>query len=342
MILIEDIELIRKSSENHIEIGVANNKYIFSNFTARDSCFDNLTLLWKQFNTKSYFTSDTIDRVPEKKEDEEIEFERYDSLLRIQDCDHDHSKRSILVNHKFPVSLSRLFNLIYGPDKFMDNFMAKKEFTNIQKHSWQINNDSTAQITFENAIRGYSRELQFEMNAGMIGSKTKILIVDKTKDFICTKAVTKNSRVPFSHLYCIIIYTCMKSVSENECEIEISFEVKFYPGVFLLIKKPIELGVKARFEEYYNELVVSLKEFLQTETIFTSTQTLLSSEVDISKNSCNKADSDVKKEYGIDSMLIIVVIALMVVQILALAFFNSKIGELKYEILGLKKQMSLL
>jgi hypothetical protein len=268
---------------NAIEIGSGGTSFHFASFLRRDAAFEQMMTLWKQSNVESYFcTTHRFERIDEMKIEPVTGNEEQEAIAvrsaspepkEPTECQHDHSKNTLLCDDSFPVNMETLWGLLFGdehskvvmsasqldlsnPIPFMDWFMiSRRGVFNLVKTPWAI--DEIEQGKLVDLIPGSSRTISFDMNVGIqtASSNSIYTLVAKTDDSICVKATTTNTGVPFANHFETVVYTCIKKKSEKECQLVMSFFLRFQSGGFSFMRGPLEQAIRNRVPEYYQDLI---------------------------------------------------------------------------------------
>jgi hypothetical protein len=379
VIYFEDIEIIKRRVSvgfipNAIEIGSAGTSFHFASFLRRDAAFEQMMTLWKHSNVESYFcTTHRFERIDEMKIEPVLVNEEDSVVVRsvspepkeLAECDHDHFKNTLLCDEAFPVKMETLWGLLFGdesskvvmsasqldlsnPIPFMDWFMiSRRGVFNLSKTPWTTNHPEHQET--EEVVPGSSRTISFDMNVGIqtASSHSTYTLVARTADSICVKATTTNTGVPFANHFETVVYTCIKRKSEKECQLVMSFFIRFQSGGFSFMRGPLEQAIRNRVPEYYQDLVQVLHdnfaEVTESEDLPQEEATLdvISNppvNLDCQKEAKGSAEN-LERVFEVVNHRNVVAVSVLVFYTLILLHLHYQTRNLHYQVLELKEQL---
>lgn len=166
-------------------------------------------------------------------------------------CDVQHEGR-LVMKGKLGKKVDHVYYLIFSPtSQFLREFHERRKTTNLNLGTWQVNTNGDLQRTVRMTVAivanigpksAHVTERQIQRRASIPGSGYAIDII------------SENEGIPYSDVFNISIHYCLRSIGENETEIQVFAHVNFLKSTWAVVKTFIAKNSYDGLEEFFHDL----------------------------------------------------------------------------------------
>lgn len=171
-------------------------------------------------------------------------------------CDVRHEGR-LVMKGKLGKKVDHVYYLIFSPtSQFLREFHERRKTTNLNLGTWQVNTNGDLQRTLRMTVAIVANigpksaqvtERQIQRKASIPGSGYAIDII------------SQNEGIPYSDVFNISIHYCLRSIGENETEIQVFANVNFLKSTWAVVKTFISKNSYDGLEEFFHDLKQQLE-----------------------------------------------------------------------------------